>query len=58
MLNRSTTDEGSHSAPDYQKMRVRGLLSEPGVSDFTDGQGMFFILKRPIPVATSLTSLS
>ncbi|KAM8735618.1 zinc finger protein 576, tandem duplicate 1 isoform 3-T4 [Acanthopagrus schlegelii] len=29
-------DEGSHS--DYQEMRVRGLLSEPGVSDFPDGQ--------------------
>ncbi|KAL7393506.1 hypothetical protein ABVT39_011789 [Epinephelus coioides] len=27
----------SHSAPDYQDMRVRGLLSEPGVSDFADG---------------------
>lgn len=58
MLNRSTTDEGSHSAPDYQKMRVRGLLSEPGVSDFTDGQGMFFTLPQPVPVATSLLSLS
>ncbi|XP_076593645.1 zinc finger protein 576, tandem duplicate 1 isoform X1 [Chaetodon auriga] len=32
------TDEGSHSAPDYQEMRVRGLLSESAVNDFADGQ--------------------
>ncbi|XP_023124581.2 uncharacterized protein LOC111567590 [Amphiprion ocellaris] len=30
--------EGSHSAPDYQETGVRGLLSEPGVSNFEDGQ--------------------
>nr|XP_046256483.1 uncharacterized protein LOC124065276 isoform X2 [Scatophagus argus] len=34
----SNLDEGSHSAPDYRKMKVRGLLSETGVSDFADGQ--------------------
>ncbi|XP_042346599.1 uncharacterized protein LOC121946192 [Plectropomus leopardus] len=28
----------SHSAPDYQEMRVRELLSEPGVSGLADGQ--------------------
>ncbi|XP_044065384.1 uncharacterized protein LOC122882248 isoform X2 [Siniperca chuatsi] len=31
-------DSNLNSAPDYQEMRVRGLLSEPGVSDFADGQ--------------------
>lgn len=41
MLNCSTTDEASHSAPDSQRMRFRGPLSEPGVSDFADGPGMF-----------------
>ncbi|XP_070690929.1 uncharacterized protein [Pempheris klunzingeri] len=34
----SNLNEGSHSAPNYQEMRVRGLLSEPGVTDFADGQ--------------------
>ncbi|TDH11992.1 hypothetical protein EPR50_G00066570 [Perca flavescens] len=34
----SNLDEWSPSALDYQEMRVRGLLSEPGVSDFADGQ--------------------
>ncbi|XP_029307268.1 zinc finger protein 576, tandem duplicate 1 [Cottoperca gobio] len=34
----SNLNEGSHSAPGYQEMRVRGLLPEPGVSDFADGQ--------------------
>ena len=43
MLNLFPADEGSHS--DYQEMRVRGLLSEPGVSDFPDGQGLFSIFK-------------
>ncbi|XP_035527904.1 uncharacterized protein LOC118335618 [Morone saxatilis] len=33
-------NEGSHSAADYQEIRVRGLLSEPGVSDFADGQAV------------------
>ncbi|KAM3614328.1 uncharacterized protein V6R79_012807 [Siganus canaliculatus] len=36
MLNLSTSDEGSTS--DYQEMRVRGMVSEPVVSDFTNGQ--------------------
>lgn len=43
MLNLFTADEGSHS--DYQEMRVRGLLSEPVVSDFQDGQGLFSVFK-------------
>ncbi|XP_008284095.1 zinc finger protein 576, tandem duplicate 1 [Stegastes partitus] len=30
--------EGSRSATEYQETKVRGLLSEPGVSDFADGQ--------------------
>ncbi|XP_034467608.1 uncharacterized protein LOC117777144 [Hippoglossus hippoglossus] len=30
--------EGSHATQDYQEIAVRGLLSEPGVSDFTHGQ--------------------
>lgn len=49
MLNLLTTDDGTHSAPDYQEM---GLMSEPGVSDFTDGQGLFSILKLPVLIAT------
>ncbi|XP_034731245.1 uncharacterized protein LOC117946885 isoform X2 [Etheostoma cragini] len=36
--HQAADDEGSPSALDYQEMRVRGLLSEPGVSDFADGQ--------------------
>lgn len=43
MLNLLTTDEWSPSALDYQELRVRGLLSDPGVSDFADGQGLFSI---------------
>ncbi|XP_074510110.1 zinc finger protein 576, tandem duplicate 1 isoform X1 [Sebastes fasciatus] len=34
----SNLNEGSHSTPDYQEMRVRGLLSEPRAGDFADGQ--------------------
>ncbi|XP_023275563.1 uncharacterized protein LOC111664964 [Seriola lalandi dorsalis] len=34
----STLNEGSHSTQDYQEIGVKGLLSEPGVSDFADGQ--------------------
>ncbi len=45
MLNLLITDEGTHSAPDYQDMGVRGVMSEPGVSDFADGQGLFFYFK-------------
>lgn len=45
MLNLSAVDESSHSAPDYQEMRVRGLLSEPGIRDFPDEQGLFSIFK-------------
>ncbi|XP_051261469.1 uncharacterized protein LOC127366520 [Dicentrarchus labrax] len=33
-------NEGSPSVTDYQEIRVRGLLSEPGVSDFADGQAV------------------
>lgn len=50
MLNLFTADEGSHS--DYQEMKVRGLLSEPVVSDFPDGQGLFSIFKLSILVAS------
>lgn len=56
MLNLFTADEGSHS--DYQEMRVRGLLSEPVVSDFQDGQGLFSVFKWPIFVASWLTCWS
>ncbi|KAF0045266.1 hypothetical protein F2P81_001795 [Scophthalmus maximus] len=34
----SVSYEGSHAAQDHQEVSVRGLLSEPGVRDFTDGQ--------------------
>ncbi|KAI3360446.1 hypothetical protein L3Q82_002341 [Scortum barcoo] len=34
----SNLNDGTHSAPDYQEMGVRGLMSEPGVSDFADGR--------------------
>lgn len=44
MLN-LLTDEESFSAPNYLEMGVRELLSEPGVTDFADGHGLFFILK-------------
>lgn len=44
MLNMLTTDEESHDMQDYQETRVRGLLSEPGVCDFADVQGLFTIL--------------
>ncbi|XP_060938065.1 uncharacterized protein LOC133014814 [Limanda limanda] len=30
--------EGRHATQDYQEIGVRGLLSEPGVGDFTHGQ--------------------
>ncbi|KAG7242198.1 hypothetical protein INR49_024244, partial [Caranx melampygus] len=30
-------DDGSHSSQDYQEIGVRGLLSDPGISDFADG---------------------
>lgn len=52
MLNLVTTDDGTHSASDYQEIGVRGLMSEPGVSDFADGQGLFSILKLPVLIAT------
>ena len=48
-----TTDEGSHATEDYQEIGVRGLLSEPGVSDFTHGQGLFFFQK----IQTIITTL-
>lgn len=44
MLN-LLTDEESFSAPNYLEMGVRGLLSEPGVTDFADGHGLFFYFK-------------
>lgn len=44
MVNMLTTDEESHAKQDYQESRVRALLSEPGVCDFTDVQGLFSIL--------------
>ncbi|XP_039974465.1 uncharacterized protein LOC120784601 isoform X2 [Xiphias gladius] len=34
----STLHEGGYATQDYQEIGVRGLLSEPGVSDFADGQ--------------------
>lgn len=52
MLTMLTTDEGSHAAQDHQEVSVRGLLSEPGVRDFTDGQGLFSVLKTLTMVAT------
>ncbi|XP_054478242.1 uncharacterized protein LOC129110106 [Anoplopoma fimbria] len=36
----SISNKGSHHVPDYQEMRVRGQLSEPGVCDFADGQAV------------------
>lgn len=39
------TDEGRHSAHEYQRIRMSGLLSGKRDSDDADGEGLSFYLK-------------